>query len=324
MSTITQIQSSDKLVDSRGVINTNLANLNSDKAEKSANLSDLTVKNTALNNLLPSQTGKSGKVLGSDGTDTSWVDPSGANLATNLVQGITALTVVAADPLLPKAVGDNDPRMLTTDQKAAAAGTGTPSGTNKFVTADTDALKELLSNKDTTVTLGTSDTKYPTQNAVKSYVDNQMTGWKYDGKVSFSSDTTKTYTLASTYDRVMVIIELKLSSGGSVVMNTNGYTGSNYTFVYISGNAIATSATQNNWLLNSSTTEYEATYYISGKIITNNKVNIHGIGGGETMASGDLIKGFTNYNTALGDLSTITITTSQTATGTIKIFGMNF
>jgi hypothetical protein len=34
-----------------------------------------------------------------------------------------------------------------------------------------DLLKENLSNKSTTVTLGTSDLLYPTQNAVKSYVD---------------------------------------------------------------------------------------------------------------------------------------------------------
>ena len=174
MSTITTINATDRLVDSRSVINTNFSNLNSDKAEKSNNLSDMTVPNTALNNILPSQTGKLGKVLGSDGSNTSWVDPSGSPLSTNIVQGITALTCVAANPLLPKAVGDNDPRMLTTDQKAAAAGTGSPSGANKFVTADTDALKELLTNKDTTVTLGTSDTKYPSQNAVKTYVDNQI------------------------------------------------------------------------------------------------------------------------------------------------------
>jgi hypothetical protein len=36
-----------------------------------------------------------------------------------------------------------------------------------------DALKENLSNKDTTGTLGVSDTKYPSQHAVKTYVDTQ-------------------------------------------------------------------------------------------------------------------------------------------------------
>lgn len=76
--------------------------------------------------------------------------------------------VSAANPI---AVGDNDPRIPTTDQGAALAGTGTPSASNKFVTADTDALKEVLTNKSTDTALGTSDTKYPSQKAVKAYVD---------------------------------------------------------------------------------------------------------------------------------------------------------
>ena len=36
------------------------------------------------------------------------------------------------------------------------------------------SLKESLSNKSTSITLGTSDVYYPTQNAVKTYVDNQI------------------------------------------------------------------------------------------------------------------------------------------------------
>jgi hypothetical protein len=73
----------------------------------------------------------------------------------------------------PKYLKDSEYYTLrpTTDEKAALAGSGTPSASNKFVTADTDALKEVLSNKDATTTLGTSDTKYPTQKAVKTYVD---------------------------------------------------------------------------------------------------------------------------------------------------------
>ena len=174
MSTITNIAASDRLTDSRAVINTNFSNLNTDKAEKSANLSDLTVPNTALNNILPTQASNAGKVLGTDGNNTSWVSPSGSPLATNVVQGLVALSVVAANPALPNAVGDNDPRVPTQAENDALAGTGTPSGTNKFVTKDTNDLNELLTNKDITVTLGTSNTKYPSQNAVKTYVDTQV------------------------------------------------------------------------------------------------------------------------------------------------------
>ena len=42
------------------------------------------------------------------------------------------------------------------------------------VAAGSDPLKEDLTNKDTTTTLGTSDTKYPSQKAVKTYVDTAM------------------------------------------------------------------------------------------------------------------------------------------------------
>ena len=51
MSTITEIQSSDQVSDSREVINTNFENLNTDKMEKSNNLSDLSNASTARTNL---------------------------------------------------------------------------------------------------------------------------------------------------------------------------------------------------------------------------------------------------------------------------------
>lgn len=87
-------------------------------------------------------------------------------------------------------------QLPTTDQKAALAGSGTPSGANKFVTADTDALKELLANKDTTVTLGSSDTKYPTQNAVKTYVDNTPPTSKNGTTTKDMTDADGTQTIA--------------------------------------------------------------------------------------------------------------------------------
>lgn len=103
---------------------------------------------------------------------------AGAPDASTTVKGIVKMSVAPASATAPIAVGDNDNRVspvslasLTANIVAALAGSGSPSGANKFVTADTDALKELLSNKDTTTTLGTSDTKYPSQKAVKTYVD---------------------------------------------------------------------------------------------------------------------------------------------------------
>ena len=59
----------------------------------------------------------------------------------------------------PKYLKDSEYYTLrpTSDQKDALAGTGTPSAANKFVTADTDALKQTLANLDTTTTLGSSN-----------------------------------------------------------------------------------------------------------------------------------------------------------------------
>lgn len=62
---------------------------------------------------------------------------AGADKATEAVYGLAKLSVAAVDPTEPIAVGDNDPRMPTADEKAALAGTGTPAAGNKFVTADT-------------------------------------------------------------------------------------------------------------------------------------------------------------------------------------------
>lgn len=69
---------------------------------------------------------------------------SGAPDASTSVKGITKLAtapVSAADPI---AVGDNDPRLPTTDEKDALVGTvGTPSSTNPYVTSE--ALTGVIS-----------------------------------------------------------------------------------------------------------------------------------------------------------------------------------
>ncbi len=103
---------------------------------------------------------------------------AGAPDSSTTVKGIGKVSVAPVSPTAPIFVGDNDTRVppvntstITSGQVAALAGTGTPAVGNKFVTADTNALNELLSHKSTTTTLGTSDTLYPTQNAVKTYSD---------------------------------------------------------------------------------------------------------------------------------------------------------
>ena len=184
MTVITTINSTDALeTTSRVNINNNFASLNANKLEASLNLSDIGTKNTALNNLLPTQTANTGKVLITDGASTYWGSPTGVAPMTPAVQGIALLSTPAVTPATPIVVGDNDVRVspvslatVTANQVAALAGTGTPSGAAKYVTSDTAAGYEVLTNKSTTTTLGSSDTLYPSQKAVKTYVDNSIGG----------------------------------------------------------------------------------------------------------------------------------------------------
>jgi len=71
---------------------------------------------------------------------------AGSPDATTSTKGIVKMSVAPVSATSPIAVGDNDTRMLTADEKAAAAGTsGTPSSTNKFVTdADTTGTGAIL------------------------------------------------------------------------------------------------------------------------------------------------------------------------------------
>lgn len=64
---------------------------------------------------------------------------AGAPDAGTGTKGIAKLSVAAASPTNPIVVGDNDPRVPTTDEKAGMAGGGvfgTPSTSNKFITED--------------------------------------------------------------------------------------------------------------------------------------------------------------------------------------------
>lgn len=60
--------------------------------------------------------------------------------ASTTVKGIVKLSAAPVSASEPIAVGDNDSRLPTAAEKAALAGTGTPSGGNKYVTADNSAL----------------------------------------------------------------------------------------------------------------------------------------------------------------------------------------
>jgi hypothetical protein len=58
-----------------------------------------TTANAALNGLLPSQTGQSGKVLSTNGTDTSWIATSGTGTVTSVALSAPAFLTVSGSPI---------------------------------------------------------------------------------------------------------------------------------------------------------------------------------------------------------------------------------
>lgn len=65
--------------------------------------------------------------------------------ATEATKGILRTSVAPDSASNPIVVGDNDPRLPTSDEKDAMEGSsGTPSSTNKFVTADNSALDDNM------------------------------------------------------------------------------------------------------------------------------------------------------------------------------------
>ena len=112
------------------------------------------------------------------------INPGGQPDASDTVKGVTKLSVAPVSATNPIAVGVNDVKVppvdvsgLTANQVAALVGTGTPNGTTGvYVTLDTGtSTYQTLANISTNTALGNSNTAYPSQNAVKTYVDTQIT-----------------------------------------------------------------------------------------------------------------------------------------------------
>jgi hypothetical protein len=101
---------------------------------------------------------------------------AGAPDATNLVKGVTKLSVAAVSASDPIAVGDNDGRVPTQSENDALQGTsGTPSDTNRYVTNDDTAEAATASRiprrrSTGDITVPTTPTN-STDAASKAYVD---------------------------------------------------------------------------------------------------------------------------------------------------------
>jgi uncharacterized membrane protein (UPF0136 family) len=107
-------------------------------------------------------------------------------------------------------------------------------GTEFVVAAGSDPLKEDVANKDTTTTLGTSDTLYPSQKAVKTYVDT-TTGAYVSKAGDTMTGTLNTQTLLPTAN-------LTYNLGGTSNYNLNTYTQKLYlnSTAYLDGSTAGT------------------------------------------------------------------------------------
>lgn len=158
----------------------------------------------AASDLLPSYTGNNGKVLGLVAGALTWVSQTandGNKYATGIsaLNGIIQLTFNDASSISVTASGTwgigisgnaatvtngvyttttyDDPAWLNTLAASKITGTKTSSFISNFTAAVQsvgDARYQTLANLSTTTTLGTSNTLYPSQLAVKTYVDNAI------------------------------------------------------------------------------------------------------------------------------------------------------
>ena len=96
--------------------------------------------------------------------------------------------------------------------------------------------QEIIANKDTTTTLGTSDTKYPSQKAVKTYVDNSLTNVYLGTQTLSNGANTITAGYQSAWKYVIIVLSTSGSGGGG------GITLTSEVFVYKTGKTTASAS----------------------------------------------------------------------------------
>lgn len=111
-----------------------------------------TTATAAINALLPSQTGNNGKVLGTDGTNTSWVATSGTGTVTSVDMTVPAFLAVSGNPIT--AAGTLAVTLSGTALPVANGGTGQTTATAAF-----GALSPLTTKGDIIVDSGSANVR---------------------------------------------------------------------------------------------------------------------------------------------------------------------
>jgi hypothetical protein len=200
---------------------------------------------------------------------------------------------------------------LTANEVAALAGTGTPNSTNKYVTSDTAAGYQTTANLDTTTTLGTSDTKYPSQKAVKTYVDNSLltvppTTQTADSNLSWSDDATVNFTNNSPYTKKKEILLNENLGAVNVKFDINSGSGNTaYGKLYKNGVAVGTEITASSGTTTSTTA---LTNLVVGDLL---QVYCYALNGG-TNGGGNVSNFRLYFTKKLTQVSNIILTTPLT------------
>ncbi|MEN9941769.1 MAG: hypothetical protein RL286_1267, partial [Bacteroidota bacterium] len=157
--------------------------------ENTANKSTSTTLGTS-NVLFPTQNAVKTYVDGNINTVNANTAALQATVATNALNAINSVAAVQADVDQNELDAEAADVVLTTNLAIEV--------TNR---TNADLLKENLANKSTTIALGTSDVLYPTQNAVKTYVDASaaagITGLNNEAAIRAAADATLTTNLAT-------------------------------------------------------------------------------------------------------------------------------
>jgi hypothetical protein len=109
------------------------------------------------------------------------------------------------------------------------------------------SIYQLLSNIDTTVTLGGSDTKYPSQNAVKTYVDTNLplVTWKSGVAIRDTGTATGDQIIAHGLGRTPRYIKITCQVAGTTtqLVSMGSYNGSAYAVQGYDGSTTITQST---------------------------------------------------------------------------------
>ena len=254
------------------------------------------------------------------GITKSMVGLSNVNNTTDLLKPISTATQTALD--LKSNSTDVTASLALKANLASPTFTGIVSGISKLMvglgnadnttdllkpisTATQTALdlKEDLTNKSTTTTLGLSDVLYPTQNAVKTYVDAQVAAAAISIGVIGSSNANG----ATITSRVLSLTPADASNGGIVTTASQTFAGAKtFSGEVIGGNTTTSKISGFAANMNTQTgTTYQLTTADNGKIITlNNSSAI-------TLTVPTLFTGFNCMIVQLGS-GLVTLTTSGT------------